>query len=90
VPREMATSVFLLRMENGKDKLPFFCCKRKRKLFFLGRQTINDNRRLLFQQRRPSMWKRNEQHISSGYCGMDSGWTEFYETDSYWLESYKF
>jgi hypothetical protein len=56
---------------NGKRQLPFVCCKRememtdfrlfaangnrKWKFVFLFRQTINGNRRLLFQQTCPSM-----------------------------------
>ncbi len=56
---------------NGKQQLPFVCCKqntetsnfrlfaanrkRKRKFVFLGRQTINSNQQLLFQQTCPSM-----------------------------------
>ncbi len=57
---------------NGKRKFPFICCKRKmetanfrffaangnrKRMFdFLGRQTINDNRRLLFRQTCPSIY----------------------------------
>jgi hypothetical protein len=42
---------------SAKPKLPFVYCKRngKRMFVFLGRQTINGNRRLLFQQTCPSM-----------------------------------
>jgi hypothetical protein len=51
---------------NGKQQLPFVCCKEKtesanlrlfaangsgkRKFVFLSRQTVNRNRRLLFEQ----------------------------------------
>ncbi len=58
---------------NGKRQLPFMCCKRKtanfclfaatgtgkRKFVFLGRQTINGNRRLLFQKTCPSITLNN-------------------------------
>ncbi len=57
---------------NGKQQLPFVCCKwqtemanlglfpadgkRKRKFVFLGWKTINGNRHLLFQRTCPSMY----------------------------------
>ncbi len=34
---------------NGKLQLPFSAANGKRKFVFLGRQTINGNRRLLFR-----------------------------------------
>ncbi len=42
--------------ENGNGKLPFICCNGngKWKFVILGRQTINGNRRFLFQQTCPS------------------------------------
>jgi hypothetical protein len=57
---------------NGKWQLLFVCCKRetanfrlfatnekgKRKFVFLGRQTMNGNQRLLFQQTCPSTSQR--------------------------------
>ncbi len=49
---ENTTSVCLLQ---GNGKLPFVSCTRKRKFSFLGRQTVNGNLRLLFQQTCPSM-----------------------------------
>ncbi len=53
---------------NGKQQFPLVCCKQEKetanfrlfaangngKLVFLGRQTINGNRRLLFRQMCPS------------------------------------
>ncbi len=39
----------------GNGKLPLFSANRKWKLVFLGRQTINGNQHLLFQQTCPSM-----------------------------------
>jgi hypothetical protein len=46
---------FCLFSADGKQngKLPFVCCERKRekwKFVFLGQQTMNGSRRLLFQQ----------------------------------------
>ncbi len=64
---------------NGKQQFPFVSCKqktetanfsfftangkRKWNFVFLGRQTINGNRRLLFQQTCPSMHKGTWQNI---------------------------
>jgi hypothetical protein len=47
----------MLQMENGNSQLSFFDENRngKRKFVFLGRQTINGNQYLLFQQMCPSM-----------------------------------
>jgi hypothetical protein len=44
---------FCLFAVKGNGELPFFCCKEK--LIFLGREMINSNQRLLFQQMCPSM-----------------------------------
>jgi hypothetical protein len=57
---------------DGKWQLPFVCCKRKteaenlpffdangngnRKFVFIGLETVNGNRRLLFQQTYPTMY----------------------------------
>jgi hypothetical protein len=46
----MATFVRLLQMENGNGKLLGFFLQTENGSFFLGRQTINGNQRLLFQQ----------------------------------------
>jgi hypothetical protein len=53
---EMATSVCFLQPEKGKGKLRLFSSNGngKWKFVFLGQQTINGNRRLLFQQMCPS------------------------------------
>ncbi len=54
--RKTATS------ENGKGKGQIFvCCRRNGKRIFLGRQTINSNGRLLFQQTCSSMDGKGEQ-----------------------------
>ncbi len=55
--REKATTVCLLKIENGSGKLLFLCRKqkRKKKVVFLSRQMINGDRRLLFQRTCPSM-----------------------------------
>ncbi len=55
-------SNFCLFAENGNGELPFVCCKRKQKaeICFLCKQTMNSNRRLLFQQRSLSMQKGNK------------------------------
>jgi hypothetical protein len=53
-------SNFRLLAANGKQKRHtsvFVLCRRKTKFVFLGWQTINGNRRLLFQQTCPSMIK---------------------------------
>ncbi len=54
-------------IENGtkrKRQLPcVFCKQKKRKFVFLGGQTINSNRRLLFQQMCPSMAMCNTYHL---------------------------
>jgi hypothetical protein len=47
----MYTYMYMYINVYGKRQLPFVFCKRKQ----LGRQTINGNRRLLFQQTCPSM-----------------------------------
>jgi hypothetical protein len=60
---------FRLFAENGNGKLPFVCLKRKRKLVFLGRQMINGNRRVLFQQTCPSMYLST---VGPGYAAYQS------------------
>ncbi len=45
----------LLQTESRNSKHPFVCCKQKRKFVFLGRPSINSDRRWLFQQTCPSM-----------------------------------
>jgi hypothetical protein len=73
---------------NGKRQLPFVCCERltsvcflstgnrKQKFVFLGRQTINCYRCLLFQQTCPSMrifnMYRWYNRINSKYCSFES------------------
>jgi hypothetical protein len=53
-----------LYTENGNAKQPFVFCKQKTEdgSFFLGRQTINGNRRLLCQQTCPSMGKNKKEY----------------------------
>jgi hypothetical protein len=65
---ETQTSVCLLQKENGNSKLPFLSCKRKQKFVFLGLQSINGNRRLLFQQMCPSMHLHLFIFNSAGMC----------------------
>ncbi len=66
--KENVTSVCWLQTENGNGKLLLFVCwKRKRSFVFLGRQTINDNQRLLFQQMCPSMIYTHA-HLALVYC----------------------
>ncbi len=43
------------KRKNGNGKLPFVFCKRKTEVCFLGRQTINGNWCLLYQQMCPYM-----------------------------------
>jgi hypothetical protein len=68
---ETATQIYIVNGTNGKWQFPFVCSKHKaekakfclftangngkQKFVFLGRQTINDNRQLLFQQTCQSM-----------------------------------
>ncbi len=56
---EKGNFLLFLQTENWNRKLSFICCKWKRMFVFLGRQTINGNRQLLFQQTCPSLEVRN-------------------------------
>jgi hypothetical protein len=59
------------------ENFHLFAANRKKKFVFLGRQTINGNRRLLFQQTRPLCMKawtcsKNMKHrYASRTCGID-------------------
>ncbi len=74
--QKTATSICLLKTENGNGKLPFFAgnTNGKRKFVFLGHQTINGNRqqtvngnrRLSFSKRAHLLWQ--DTRVDMNYC----------------------